>query len=81
MKLTDEEYEAVIRELSERVKDIVFMNAERKVRDALPKEFLEELLDKKNDTESISISYMVCFAVGDIYQIIGRMRRKRTGIK
>ena len=31
MKISDEEYEAIIKEMAERVRDVVFMNAERRV--------------------------------------------------
>ena len=76
MRISDEEYEAIIKEMSERIKDFVFMNAERKVRQTLTKERVEELLSD-DDLKDISIYYGIIFKVGDLLQIIGRFRRKK----
>jgi len=80
LKLSDEEYEAIIKEIAERVRDIVFMNAERKVKQSLPKEEVEKLLDSGNDIKVISVVHRVEFVVGDLIQILGRLRRgKQNG--
>lgn len=74
MKISNEEYELVVKELSERIKDVVFVNAEKNVRKILTKERLEQLLDLDGGSE-VELNYVITFVVNDILQIIGRKRR------
>ena len=74
MQISDEEYEAIIHELAERVRDVVFMNAERNLRNALPKDRVEQLLDMPG-YQPIDIEHHIEFTVDDLRQILGRCRR------
>jgi len=74
VKISNEEYELVVKELSERIKDVVFVNAEKNVRKILTKERLEQLLDLDGGSE-VELNYVITFVVNDILQIIGRKRR------
>jgi len=76
MRISDEEYELVVKELSERVKDVVFMNAEKNIRKTLTKERLESFLDQ-DGSNKIEVHYVVMLVVNDILQIIGRKRRAK----
>ena len=74
MEITDSEYEAIIREVTARVKDIIFMNAERYIRQSMTKRRIEAWLDEDSNVE-IVIRYVVHLCVGDLQQILGRLRR------
>jgi len=73
IKVTEAEMEKLIQELSERMKDVVYMEAENKI-----KEMLEELLPKlstKITDDDIRLTFNVDLISGDIIQILGRERR------
>ena len=72
LKLTPEEKEAIITELAERMKDIIYMNAREKAEEALNDILKADL--HPNDT--IEIDYKFQFIFNDILQILGRTRRK-----
>lgn len=72
LKLTPEEKEAIITELAERMKDIIYMNAREKAEEALNDILKTDL--HPNDT--IEIDYKFQFIFNDILQILGRTRRK-----
>jgi len=73
MKITNEEYEAIVKEIAGRVKDCIFMDAERIIRSLLTKEYVEDLLDHPRDT--VRFKY-ICETLGqDFVQILGRLRR------
>ena len=72
--MTEEERILVIKEIAERMKDLVYINAEMKAAemlDNLPKDILEYLSD-----DPIKITYTINFCVGNLQEIIGRERRK-----
>jgi len=74
LNLTKSEREAIIKELAERMKDIIYINAEKRA-----EETLNEILSmnlKPNDP--ITIDYNIQFIFNDILQILGRIRRKRS---
>jgi len=69
--ITEDEYNAVVKEISERIRDIVFMNLEHKVYHKL-KDVLE---GNPFINDPISFECKVTFVVSDLIQIIGRIRR------
>lgn len=75
MKITEEEYNKIIEEMGRRVKDSVFINAERKIKKEMPKKCVEKYLDDLAQTE---ITYTYIILVGDLQQILGRTRRRRA---
>ena len=75
LKLTKKEKNAVVKELAERMKDVVYMNAEEKAEWAINR-LLE--VDLPPDS-SININYRVTFLLNDILQILGRIKRQKRG--
>ena len=73
-ELTDVEKEAVIYELAERIKDLVFVNAENRVRKIMDDMVFKE--DSTPETE-FEVTFRYRFSVADILQIVGRVRRHR----
>jgi len=71
LKLTPEEKEAIITELAERMKDIIYMNAREKAEEALD----QILKDDLHPNDTIDITYNIRFVFNDILQILGRIRR------
>jgi len=71
LALTEEEKQAIIVELAQRMKDLVYMNAEEKA---------EEIIDKilksnPHPHTKFRINYTFEFMLNDIIQIVGRIRR------
>ena len=77
LKLTPEEKNAIITELAERMKDIIYMNAREKAEEALD----QILEDSLSPNDIIDIDYNIRFVFNDILQILGRIRRTKTGEK
>lgn len=72
--MTEEEKIIVKKEIAERMKDVVYMNADMKANkmlDNLPKDIMSYFSD-----DQIKITYTINLCVGDLQQIIGRERRK-----
>lgn len=67
MKITDEEYNQIIKELLERCKDLVFIGMPEK-------SIIEKIAFKPNTSVVLSVK----FNGGDIQQILGKIRRKRS---
>ena len=44
MKITEEEYNQIIKELAKRLRDSIYINAERKIREKTPKSFFENIV-------------------------------------
>jgi len=78
MKITEEEYNQIIKELAKRLRDLVYINAERKIREETPKSFFEDF-DFKDDTLEINYNYQI--VIGDLFQILGGIRRNKKRIK
>ena len=73
LQLTEEEKEALIEELAERMKDIVYMNARQRAEEAI-----NQLLNMNVDpSESVWIYYKFQFSINEIMGIIGRLRRHK----
>ncbi len=68
-RISLEDFELLVQEFAERIKDIVFMQAAEHARDALTR------LEYVKCDDDIEVSYTVTFLVGDILQILGRKRR------
>jgi len=74
MEITEEEYNQIIKELAKRLRDSIYINAERKIRERTPKSFFEDF-DFKDDTLEINYSYQII--IGDLFQILGGIRREK----
>jgi hypothetical protein len=73
IEMTEKEKEQVVRELGERIKDMIYMNLYRKVSQAL-----DEILamDLKPE-EPLNITFSYGFVINDIIQMLGRIRRMK----
>jgi len=78
MKITEEEYNQIIKELAKRLRDSIYINAERKIRERTPKCFFENF-DFKGDTLEMNYDYQIM--IGDLFQILGGIRRNKKRIK
>jgi hypothetical protein len=75
IRLTEEEKELVTRELSERIKDLVFMNAYYQTKQAL-RIIFDEIQDRDVDpNQPFTVSFHYSFVLNDLLQIVGRHRR------
>ena len=78
MKITEEEYNQIIKELAKRLRDSIYINAEKKIREKTPKSFFEDF-DFKDDTLEMNYDYQIM--IGDLFQILGGIRRNKKRIK
>lgn len=76
-QLTNEEYEQIIQELVGRVKDLVYSDLEKHVKQRLPKELLNDIINDLESEEPLNIQYNIAFLGNDIRQILARIRRKK----
>ena len=74
MKISKKEYKEIIHEVAERLRDIVYINAERTIRRYLPKRTLEYQIDEDQEFEII---YSFTLLINDFRQILGRLRRRK----
>ena len=72
LTLAPKELDEVTNELTERIRDISFMNLNKRVREAIT----EALQSCSEDSESFVIVYEIEMTIGDIQQVIGRIRRR-----
>ena len=73
-ELSDEEIEAITREIVERIKDITYTSLEHKVHKAI-----EELIDTNPYTDDIiTFEWKLELTASDLIQMIGRIRRKQS---
>ena len=79
MKITEEEYNQIIQELVERLRDLIYINAEAKINEIMPQSYFENLDWKKGD--NLEIDYNFQIVVNDLIQILGRIRRKYVETK
>ena len=75
IELTEQEFGEVVREITQRIKDMIYMNLERRVRKTL-RDLLKANLDIN---DSITFEWKIEFIFGDIVQIGGRIRRTKKG--
>jgi len=69
------EQEVLRRELTERIKDLIYMNLEEKVDNDIIKG-LSKIDFRSSGTDELEIKYACKFIFNDILQIVGRVRRK-----
>ncbi len=74
MRLTKKEKKILVKEIAQRCKDVVYMNAERQAK-IIVNGFREGDFDKPGD--QLIFNYKINMCIGDILQIIGRHRRKK----
>jgi len=74
LKLTPEERNAIITELAERMKDIIYMNAREKAEEALD----DILKADPHPNDTVEINYKFQFIFNDILQMLGRIRRQKS---
>lgn len=72
LDLTEEEIERVVSEITERIKDMAYMNLERKIRNQLA----EVLRAEHKTSDYFDISWTLHMVFGDVQQIVGRLRRR-----
>ena len=73
LQLTEEEKEALIEELAERMKDIVYMNAWQRAEEAI-----NAILNMDVDpSESVWIDYKFQLSINEIIEFVGRLRRRK----
>jgi len=72
IKLTNEELEVLVKEVSERIRDIAFMCLEDKIRAAIEKIALDTTKD-----EELTFTWKISMRRADLIQILGRVRRKK----
>jgi len=79
LKLTPEEKEAIITEIAERLKDVVYMKARQRAEEVL--NYLlaccEASDEPINPNDPIEIIFRVEFLWNDILQVLGRLGRKK----
>jgi len=68
MKLTEQEYEALIMTLAAGISGSVALKIKKQIKKFLPKHYLEDLLDEP-DSE-ISIKFKVDFTIADVIHIL-----------
>jgi hypothetical protein len=77
--LTEDEKEYLIKEIAERIRDLIFMNADDKVRKVMDI-ILADIEGKDVDANrEFCIEFCYCLAIGDIVQIVGEYRRRGKG--
>jgi hypothetical protein len=75
LSLTPEEEEVVVKEISERLKDTVYMLAEVRAR-----ELVARIQEMEYDLGTrITVTYEIYLSVAELMQIVGRHRRKLDG--
>ena len=72
MKLTEQEYEALIITLAAGISGSVALKIKKQIKKFLPKHFLEDLMDEP-DSE-ISIKFKVDFTIADVIHILKGIR-------
>lgn len=77
-ELTQGEKAALIEEVAERMKDIVYLHAWEKAKEAINKALKYGFVDSN---ESIEITYTIKFIENDFRQIVARLRRKEANLK
>ena len=73
MKITGQEYEALITTLAAGISESVALKIKKQIKKFLPKHYLEDLLDEP-DSE-ISIKFKVDFTIADVIHILKGLRR------
>jgi len=72
MRLTQQEYEAVIMILAAGISETVDLKIKRQIKKFLPKHYLEDLLDEPDS--DISIKFKVDFTIADVIHILKGIR-------
>lgn len=72
-KLTDEEFEALVPIIAERMKNVVFMNAKQRAREAIEAIKLE--WESAESEDSFRIEYKMKLKINDLLEIVGGIRR------
>jgi hypothetical protein len=74
--LTEGEKEYLIKEIAERIRDLIFMNADDKVKRVMDV-ILADIEGKDVDpNQEFRIEFCYRLAIGDIVQIVGEYRRR-----
>lgn len=76
VRATKEERQLVVTEVTERLKDIVWIRAEREVSKMLRSRGLNNILNEPS-TDTMTFNFVVDMYDGDIQQIVARHRRNK----
>ena len=64
----------VIKEMADKCKDVIFMNAERRMAQCLQQVKCRDV-DDEDDEDKLHVTYNFYFIIGDFVQAIGRKKR------
>ncbi len=79
VELPEEEKVVVVEEIFERWKDMVYMNAKGRIRQVFERGV--NVPSTLYTEDEINLSICLCLVVGDIVQVLGRYRRKKSGVQ
>jgi len=74
LRFTSKEKELLVKELTERLKDVAYMTAEEHARNLISS--LEKLNEDLSGNDLVTFEFNVEMSIYDLLQIIGRKRRK-----
>ncbi len=78
IKSTTEERESVYKEVSERLKNVIYAMSYNKTKEMLDKIGIDHLLNERCDA-TLGLSFEINLLAGDIQEIVGGLRRKKEG--
>jgi hypothetical protein len=79
LNVSEDEKKFLIDELSQRIKDLAYMNARKRTEEALDT-LLEKIKDRDTDPNALmEITLHYQFLINDLIQMLGRYKRMRGG--
>lgn len=76
MRLTKKEKAILIKEIAQRCKDVVYMQAEKQAK-IIVDDLKHKSYDGRKTADELILHYDIKMCIGDILQIVGRHRRKK----
>ncbi len=76
-KITPEEYELLVVEIANRIKNLAYMNAEEFSRRCLDVHHLDLMLEESKQNAEFRFNYSLTLIGNDLREIVGGIRRKR----
>jgi hypothetical protein len=77
--LSEDEKQHLVKELAERIKDLIFMKAHEQAEQAIGIVLKRVNGEDMNPNETFTIEFRYEFAINDLVQIVGRYRRMKQG--
>ena len=72
-EITEDEFNILVEEISERIKDIIYMDVKPKVRRIL----WNLVISNPYTDDKVEVKWTISFVIEDLIQIIGRIRRNK----